>query len=281
MGYNIFKFGALCLDGKIQLVPEQPTNYGDVPQYDGKATISFETFDPEDGITWIKPNDSNVLIADRVLLANVSWKNLNKHGFVEGSPVSFNGTRFLCRLLHVGNDRNVPNEWDKILDETDEGNALWHCADMYFWGAEVRACHTYTNVIRGYHSTRYWYFYDAACRDMSIGFRPTLEPLPADAPTPNINLDGMDFQLSSLPGGEGFCPILQPTQENAFKDIPVGDKVRMYTVTENGLPIHMDEPVKDPSRLTLTDRYYGDEFLIPWTISNGVAVASTSVKGGE
>ena len=51
----------------------------------------------------------------------------------------------------------------------------------------------------------------------------------------------------------------------------------MYTVTENGLPIHMDESVKDPSRLTLTDHYYGDEFLIPWTISNGVAVASTSV----
>lgn len=52
----------------------------------------------------------------------------------------------------------------------------------------------------------------------------------------------------------------------------------MYTLMENGRPVHMDEPVKDPSKLTLTDRYYGDEFLAPWVISNGVAVASQSLK---
>lgn len=31
------------------------------------------------------------------------------------------------------------------------------------------------------------------------------------------------------------------------------------------------------SQLELTDRYYGDEYLIPWTISNGVAVADKSL----
>ena len=48
----------------------------------------------------------------------------------------------------------------------------------------------------------------------------------------------------------------------------------MYTFTENGWPIHMDEPVKDPSKLTLTDRYFGDEYLVLWVVSNGIAVAS-------
>lgn len=46
---------------------------------------------------------------------------------------------------------------------------------------------------------------------------------------------------------------------------------------EDERPIHMDEPVKDPSKLTLTDRYYGDEYLVSWVISNGVAVAAKSL----
>lgn len=52
----------------------------------------------------------------------------------------------------------------------------------------------------------------------------------------------------------------------------------MYAFTENGRPIHMDEQVKDPAKLTLTDHYYGDEFLVPWTISNGVAVADQTFQ---
>lgn len=52
----------------------------------------------------------------------------------------------------------------------------------------------------------------------------------------------------------------------------------MYALTENGRPVHMDEQVKDITKLTLTDRYYGDEYLVPWVISNGVAVASQSLK---
>ena len=97
-------------------------------------------------------------------------------------------------------------------------------------------------------------------------------------PTPNINLDGTDFQLSSIPGDDDFCPILQPIQKNAFKDIPVGGMVRMYTFMENGRPIHIKEPIKDINKLILTDRYFGDEYLIPWIISNGVAVVSQSLR---
>lgn len=52
----------------------------------------------------------------------------------------------------------------------------------------------------------------------------------------------------------------------------------MYTFTENGWPIHMDEPVKDPSKLTLTDRYFGDEYLVLWVVSNGIAVASRTLS---
>ena len=109
-----------------------------------------------------------------------------------------------------------------------------------------------------------------------MGFRPALEPLPSDTPTPNIKLDDIDFQLTSLPGGN-FCPILQPVNKDVFSDIMVGSEVRMYTFLNNGHPIPFGEPVKDASKLTLTDRYFGDEYLVPWTISNGVAVVNKSL----
>ena len=48
----------------------------------------------------------------------------------------------------------------------------------------------------------------------------------------------------------------------------------MYTITENGHPIHPNEMFKNATNLTVTDRYFGDEYLVQWVISNGVAVAS-------
>lgn len=278
MGYSIFQFGALYLDAKIQAIPKRPIDYGDIPQYDGHAAIYIGPAKRKKGITWIKPDGLNILIADRVLLNKVSWKNLNENGFIKGKPVLHNGNWFRCRLLKVGERENVHSEWDKVLDETGENDALWHWNEMYSMETELSTYDTSTCAIRGYCSARFRNITTVEGHGMSVGFRPALEPLPSDTPTPNTNLDGIDFQLTSLPGGDGFWPILQPIQEDVFKDIPIGSKVRMYTLMENGRPVHMDEPVKDPSKLTLTDRYYGDEFLAPWVISNGVAVASQSLK---
>lgn len=278
VGYSIFKFNALYLGNKIQPIPKQPVKDGFIPSYDGGTVISIGPAGEGKSITWIKPDGLNLLIADRVLLVKVSWEDLNKNGFVRGKPILTNGQYFRCRLLQVGENSDVPNEWDRTLDETSEDDALWHWNHMYFFGAELLKDDVSRCAIRGYHSACQCGYVLAANRYVDVGFRPALEPLLSDAPIPNINLDGIDFQLTSLPGGKGFSPILQPIQENVFKDIPVGGKVRMYTFTENGRPIHMDKPVKDPAMLTLTDRYYGDEFLIPWTISNGVAVVSQSLK---
>lgn len=178
----------------------------------------------------------------------------------------------------MGESKNAPNEWDRALDKTSEDNALWNWENMLFWGADVPAHSASLRACRGFDSARILNNVIVSNRYMSVGFRPALEPLSSDTPAPNINLDGIEFHLSSIPGGEGFYPILQPTQNNVFKNIPVGDRVRMYALTENGRPVHMDEQVKDITKLTLTDRYYGDEYLVPWVISNGVAVASQSLK---
>ena len=277
MGHNIFKFGALYLDNKIQHIPQQPIRNGDIPQYDGQAAISIGLEEKGESITWVKPNGQNLLIADRVLLVNVSWEDLDQNDLVNGKQIQIDGQYFHCRLLQVVKRKIFPSEWDKILDETGEDDTLWHWNNAYFWGQEKPTDVSPTRAVRGYYSARRWGGSDAANRNVGVGFRPALEPLPSDTPIPNIKLDGIDFQLTSLPGGN-FCPILQPVNKDVFSDIMVGSEVRMYTFLNNGHPIPFGEPVKDASKLTLTDRYFRNEYLIPWTISNGVAVASRALE---
>ena len=277
MGHNIFKFGALYLDNKIQHIPQQPIRNGDIPQYDGQAAISIGLEEKGESITWVKPNGQNLLIADRVLLVNVSWEDLDQNDLVNGKQIQIDGQYFHCRLLQVVKRKIFPSEWDKILDETGEDDTLWHWNNAYFWGQEKPTDVSPTRAVRGYYSARRWGGSDAANRNVGVGFRPALEPLPSDTPIPNIKLDGIDFQLTSLPGGD-FCPILQPVNKDVFSDITVGSEVRMYTFLNNGHPVPFSAAVKDASKLTLTDRYFRNEYLIPWTISNGVAVASRALE---
>lgn len=175
MDYSVFKFGVLYLDTKAQPVPRRPMLVGgDVPPYDG-STISVGPLKNGEKITWIKPNGLNILIADRVLLANVSWEDLNQNGFIAGRPVLIDRQYFRCRLLQVGEKVNVPNEWDATLDETGENNALWHWNTMYFWGADVPANGTPTRVVRGRCSARHFDYISAAGQYSNLGFRPILD----------------------------------------------------------------------------------------------------------
>lgn len=282
MDYDIFQFGTLWLDDKIQPIPQCPEKCGDVPRYDGQAGISiaFASTSQEKNITWVKPSGLNLLVADRVLLINVSWQDLDNNGFVTGKRVLIGGQYFRCRLLQTGTDTGVDNEWDEILNVTGTMNGLWHWEDMYFWGKDVIDWDPSLRMVRGYLTARNCNDYEADYReDEAIGFRPVLEPLGSNSPVIlGTKLDGLSFRMSSLPGGNGFWPVLQPAQQGGFSDVPNGQQVKMYSFMEDGRPVCMGEQVKDPAKLTLTDRYFGDEFLIPWTISNGVAVAKQSVK---
>lgn len=126
MGYDIFKFGTLCLNGEAKHIPRRPTSDGDIPQYDKISRISIQSVERGENISWIKPHGVNLLIADRALLGNISWKDLDKNGFVTGRTILLDGCFFHCRLLRTGEYKDVPNEWDKALDEAGEDNGLWH-----------------------------------------------------------------------------------------------------------------------------------------------------------
>lgn len=58
----------------------------------------------------------------------------------------------------------------------------------------------------------------------------------------------------------------------------LGQSVRMYTLTMDGKPIPIQEGVPYPyasnASLEFSDSYFGEEYLIQWTIRDGKAVAS-------
>lgn len=276
MKYDIFQFGSLCLNNTAMDVPQNPIwGGGDVPLYYGDASISIKQTARAKGITWVKPHGLNLFIADRVLLNRASWDVLNRNGFVKGKEIVINGHWFRCRLPYVGETQMAQNEWDTALTIAGEKDSLWNCSNMYFWGAESSLDDPELRAIRGWNSARYWG--STGPKNFNIGFRPVLEPLGSVVGISNCKLEGTDFRLGSIPGGEGFCLILQPAVYDIFADIPNGSRVRMYTFMEDGSPIHIDGGFKDATKLKLTDRYFGDEYLVPWVISNGVAVASQSL----
>lgn len=278
MGYDVFKFGALYLNDKVQPVPQEPMYGGDIPTYDKNEDISIKEANHK--ITWIKPNGLSLLIADRALLTSVSWESLRRNGFDKGKTILIDGQRFLCRMPQVGLRAGAPNEWDQALDIAGEDNSLWHWHKAYFWGNDMSSGNKGASrkicQARGFVSARKWAQGESTIPYFTYGFRPVLEPLGTVSPFSSWVLDGECFQLDYIPGGDGFCPILQPVRESVFADIPDDGHVRMYTFMEGGHPIPIGGPVRYNSHLTLTDRYFGDEYLIPWTISNGIAVASQS-----
>ena len=284
MGYDVFLLGSLTMNGEPQKIPENPTYVGDIPQYDRLSKISLGEAVQEKTITWVKPKGLSVLAADRVLLSNISWAELAKNGFVDGIKVLLKGQCFRCRLPRVGMAKDEANEWDDIINMSGGANALLHWSHMYFWGAEKVPSEISSNqdcgVIRGWTANG-WNHMLKKMVDKRIGFRPAPDPIGFYKFVPNCSLDGQDFQFGALPGNRHFCPILQPAQSNIFAGALNGQKVHMYALLKDGKPVRTDTNRKgkfqDIAQLEITDRYYGDEFLIPWTISNGVAIADKSL----
>jgi len=286
MGWEKFQFGQLYMGKEALRIPQKPRYNDDIPSYIEGKELSIRTA-VDDAITWVKPDGMNLFIANRALLNNISWDDLNAAGFVDGKAIIIDGQLYRCRLLQVGTKENEPNEWDTILDKTDESNTLWNWKGCFFWGKDILRDHSAHRVFRGHHSARYWYVISVPKRYTNVGFRPTLEILTADPLLTGkvIELEDQKFLVSQLQGAihKVFYPQLSPVGANPFVNIANGTAVRMYTLLCNGKPVQQNgkkPPTRTKGELSLTDQFYGDEYLIPWVISNGIAVASRPVLQG-
>ncbi len=95
--------GSLYMDGELQANPQTPTLEGDIPDYIPGSRISIRDTDrfPNNQIQWIKVGD--FLIADRNLLKNISWNDLDRNGLVFADldhQVKKEAMKFLEDALH-------------------------------------------------------------------------------------------------------------------------------------------------------------------------------------
>ena len=164
---NIIEIGSLYLGGHpvepgAEYVPGQPIEIGE--------TI------PGKEIRWVVVD--GMLIADRCILTNVSWDDLNTNDLVFGKEVTIDRYRYQTRLLKVGAKKGTSNEWNTALNAVGEDNELWHWMDIFFWGQETLIG---SNLSRRAHcgcfSARGWGWDNASDRDERLGFRPILIPL--------------------------------------------------------------------------------------------------------
>ncbi|MBY0055188.1 hypothetical protein H7K32_26995, partial [Brevibacillus agri] len=119
----------------------------------------------------IKDGSKTLLVSDRVILARVSWDDLNGQSLVTGKTITIDGQQYLCRLLTGGSsNRNsdyyaggspANNEWDRFianegavsglptpvasdldttLNSTDKNSAhnqVWNWMGVYSWAQET------------------------------------------------------------------------------------------------------------------------------------------------
>lgn len=223
---DLIKLGTFYLAGTKKARPTKPwrsdmtppgaPSVGDIPSFSAGQTIEIRDTDASDAykIQWREVNDGDkkLLISDRVLLASVSWDDLNAQGLVSGKTITIDGQQYKLRLLTGGSNYRTgtdgysggtptTNEWDRILvnkagfsglpipaasdldsiqnstDFNSVHNQYWNWFYMYSWAQEVYAGNTSSRAVRGYDSARYWYYYASSYRFGLIGWRPVLEVL--------------------------------------------------------------------------------------------------------
>ena len=175
-------FGSLYLNGQPSEL-KRPSPHMD---------ISLGDTVPGKAIHFVKWKD--LWVASGIVCPSASWNDLEKNNYITGWPIRVDGVLYLCRSLKVGEESDVPNEWDSILDDLGEDDGLWHWSDGYFWGQETSRHLTSFRAVRGRHSARYWDSYEAAYWYVNVGFRPALEPLPP-APLISDSLIGATLKL--------------------------------------------------------------------------------------
>lgn len=223
---DLIKLGTLYVGGSKKTRPTKPwqigttppgaSGPGDVPSYTAGQTIEIRDTDPNDSyqIQWREVNDGDkkLLISDRVLLAYVSWDDLNAQGLVSGKTITIDGQQYKLRVLTGGSNYRsgtdaysggspAANEWDRIIvneagfsglptpaasdlnstadsaDFSGAHNQYWNWFYMYSWAQEVYTGNSAVRAIRGNSSARSWYGNASSNRYYNFGWRPVLEVL--------------------------------------------------------------------------------------------------------
>ena len=283
MAYETISMGSLMVGSQRVQISRNPSDIKSVKSYDGVSSIKIVNtcLGNKSAITWIQPNKQNILVADRILLRNITFDSLRANGFADGKICWIDGNRYICRLLQV-------DEWFKCLDASDSLCSIQHWKANDFWGKDGSLFLCGEQTVLPHSVPHKWV--DGGEDDIKpfIGFRPVLVHLDFSCFTAKkIILDEHCFCIradsDSANQGE-FRPIISPAKGDfTFGNIPPCDiTLQMYTLLMDGVPVNTSRPAthKQNSTLSITDVFYGAEYLIPWRIFPDVAISeSPLIKG--
>jgi hypothetical protein len=289
MACQVFEFGSLLFEGQLFDVDQIPAVV---------TSPAFQSFDfgdtpnsPSQTLTWLQPDGCKFLIADHVLLTGLSWVRLHGLGYDGGKKVTIDGDTYFCRLM-------TRKEWKSALKGVDNPTQDLHLFETLSWTKNTEVDSKSDDITA------------FACGAVSevripiqtatgVGFRPILVPEKKNSELYRsqsvIVLDNQAFSVefpASIEHASSraeFRPNLVPMRESTgdggyapdpgvFSALELGQSVRMYTLTMDGKPIPIQEGVPYPyasnASLEFSDSYFGEEYLIQWTIRDGKAVAS-------
>lgn len=273
---DLVKLGTLYMGGTKVVRPTIPwdntgqpytgAGSGNIANFTAGATLEIrDTSATEaDQIYWREVTDGSkkLLIADRNLLVNISWSDLNAQNLITGKTITINGQQYLVRSLTGGSNYRsgtdsysggtpTTNEWDRIItnesvfsglpvpastdldqsqnatDKNSAHNLFWNWLGVYSWTQEFYSNDSSYRSIRGYNSARNWYYNSASGRSSTVGWRPVLEVLNA-APV----ISGSDSSLGNkaAPFVQNFT-VNDPDAGNTFSVV-----VKLNGVTKSTLP---------------------------------------------
>jgi len=220
---DLHLLGTFYKAGVKQLVPTNPWRSvsspggGNIPVFSAGQTLEIRDTDPDSDyqLRWREVNigSKKLLIADRNILEQVSWDDLNAQGLIFGKEIMIDGKWYKLRVLTGGEERReggtgtsyegakLPNEWDDIivnegnypglpkpsstdldnnLNDTDKNSAhnqFWNWYYMYSWMQDTYLHNNSGRATRGHNSPRHWNWQYAPERHYNVGWRPVLEVL--------------------------------------------------------------------------------------------------------
>ncbi len=249
----------------------------------------------------IKDGDKTLLVCDRVILANVSWDDLNGDNRILGKTITIDGAEYKLRVLTGGNNYRsgtdnysggspATNEWDRFItreevitglpaptsadldssivaaDYTSTHGAFWNWASMYSWCQETYTGNSASRAIRGYTSARYGFYYTQSNRTGPVGWRPVLEvlntaPLVSDTDR-NLGDKNADFTITYSVNDSDASDVLTVTE---YRD---GTQTNSFTNAVRGQTYSIAVPVLSLSLGTHT---------VSVTVSDGKGGTATRV----
>ena len=83
---TVMSFGSLYMDNEPLIIPQSPTDLGDIPDYIPGASLHIGETDLAAAKQMRLIKCGNIFISDRNLLKRVSWEDLDRNGLVFGNP---------------------------------------------------------------------------------------------------------------------------------------------------------------------------------------------------